>query len=81
MKKDKSKFLSHYSTEIHRRKELPVNFEYAQFYSLHTEKEPADESVNAPTDEYFLGVEITEYQTTRFAIFSTLGKPISKMIR
>lgn len=81
MKEDKNKYLSYYSPEILRKKELPVNFEYAQFYTLDIREDQGEENMSAPPDEYFLGVEIKDYQTNRFGIFSTLGKPISKMIR
>jgi len=81
MKKDKKKYLSYYSPEILRKKELPVNFEYAQFYTLDIRDDQNEDSMDSPPDEHFLGIEITDYQTNRFGVFSTLGKPISKMIQ
>ena len=81
MKENKKKYLSYYSPEILRKKELPVNFEYSQFYTLDIREDQSDSGTSVPSDEYFLGVEVTDYQTNRYGIFSTLGKPISKMIQ
>ena len=81
MKESKKKYLSYYSPEILRRKELPVNFEYAQFYTLDVKEDQSEETLSTPSDEHFLGIEITEYQTNRFGVFSTLGKPISRIIQ
>ncbi len=81
MKGDKKKFLSYYSPEILRKKEMPVNFEYAQFYTLDVKEDQSEEGMSTPSDEHFLGVEINDYQTNRFGVFSTLGKPISKIIQ
>jgi hypothetical protein len=81
MKKDKKRFLPHYAPEIANRKELPVNIKFAQFYALDLRE---SEDVNSPkstSDECYLGVKIDDYQTNRFNVFGTLGKPISKMIQ
>jgi hypothetical protein len=69
-----------YAPEILGRKELPVNFIFTQFFVLDIEPLTIGET-KVPFDELFQSVKVETYQTDNFGIFSTLGKPISKMIR
>ncbi|MDO8366310.1 MAG: hypothetical protein Q7T20_05890 [Saprospiraceae bacterium] len=81
MKTDKKRYLSHYFPEILRKKELPVNFEFTQFYTMDIRNEEDEDKRSIPLDEQFIDVKISAYQTDKFKVFSTLGKPISKIIR
>ena len=81
MKTEKKRYLSHYTPEILQKKELPVNFKFAQFYSMDTRTEENEDKSITPLDKRFLDIKINAYKTDCFNIMATLGKPISKIIR
>lgn len=81
MKTDKKRYLSYYTPEILQKKELPVNFAFTQFYTLDNKSKEDEDENDIPFDERFLGVKISAYQTDTFNVFSTLGKPVSKIVR
>lgn len=81
MKTDKKRYLSYYTPEILQKKELPVNFKFAQFYTMDTRTEENKDKSIAPLDKSFLEIKVNAYKTNCFNIMATLGKPISKIIR
>jgi hypothetical protein len=77
MKANKKRYLTYFSPELKRKTVFPVNFSFTQFYALDT----GDEDQKKFEEDTQLVVRVDDYATDHFAIFSTLGKPISKIIR
>jgi hypothetical protein len=71
--------LTDYYPELAKEIRLPVNIEFAQFYTMEIEKKGSPK-VNVD-NESTLTIKVAKYQTDSFTVYSTLGKPISKILK
>jgi len=78
MKADKNRQLNHYFPETTNNSSLPANYKFAQLFALSQINENGFGDIS---NLHPLFIRVSDYQTENYTLMSTLGKPISKMIR
>ncbi|MBN8677663.1 MAG: hypothetical protein J0M29_05515 [Chitinophagales bacterium] len=78
MKDKKKRLLKHYLPDILNGPNLPANYQFAQLFTLSSINENGTGDISSLDSLY---IEVSDYQTEKYTLMSTLGKPISKIIR
>lgn len=72
------RLLTHHFPALAESNSLPVNYAFAQLYSLSVLREDGIGDISALDS---LNIKVLDYQTDSYEIMATLGKPISKIIQ
>lgn len=75
---DEKRLLSYHFPEIKDNPNLPINYSFSQLYATISVKEDGTQD---GCIEDRINVQVTSYQTERYEVISTLGKPISKIVQ
>lgn len=75
---DDKRLLSYHFPEIKDNPNLPINYSFAQLYATIDVKEDGTQDGSI---ENSLDVSVVPYQTDKYTVMSTLGKPISKIVQ